>query len=112
MNKNGCLLVFHLAFLRLTFSDPLLCLTISTTLREKPVTTSLPQHPFIRFLKAFDGVAIPNSPAVVDKTQAQDDDDNLDGFEEVNLLEGLLAGVSALSLTTDRPLTLCRTDIL
>jgi hypothetical protein len=46
-------------------------------------------------LKAFDGVIIPESPTVIDKAQTQDDDDddNLDGFEEVNLLEGLHAGM-------------------
>ncbi|KAJ3575662.1 hypothetical protein NP233_g946 [Leucocoprinus birnbaumii] len=94
-------LALTISFLRLTFTDPLLCLTISATLREKPVTTSSTQHPFIRFLKSFDGVVIPESPTVVDKAPAHDDSDNLDGFEEVNLLEGLLAGPTFSRMAPD-----------
>ncbi|KAF5350613.1 hypothetical protein D9756_008630 [Leucocoprinus leucothites] len=94
--ENVWVAVYRLAltvsFLRLTFADPLLCLTISATLREKPVTMSSTNHPFIRFMKAFDGVVIPESPTITDKVPTQDESDNLDGFEEVNLLEGLLAG--------------------
>jgi hypothetical protein len=81
-----------LAFLRLSFTDPLLCLTISATLREKPITSSSTEHPLVRFLKTCDGVDIPDSPKVFDQAETKDNDDNMNGFEEVNLLEGLLAG--------------------
>ncbi|KAF9452126.1 hypothetical protein P691DRAFT_722685 [Macrolepiota fuliginosa MF-IS2] len=85
-------LAVTVSYLRLNFADPLLCLTVSATLREKPVTTSSTQHPFIRFLKSYDGIVIPESPTITEKGQTQQQDDTLEGFEEVNLLEGLLAG--------------------
>ncbi|KXN87786.1 hypothetical protein AN958_08142, partial [Leucoagaricus sp. SymC.cos] len=100
---------FLIAFLRLDFQDPFLRLTISAEQREKPVTTSSTQLPFIRFLKSFHGVIIPDSPATADKTQARGND-NLDGFEEVDPLEGLLAGPTFSGMlptpTTPSPKTL------
>jgi hypothetical protein len=86
------MLIPLLAFLRLSFAEPLLCLTISATLREKPITSSSTEHPLVRFLKTYDGVSIPDSPQVFDQIETKDDDDNMNTFEEVNLLEGLLAG--------------------
>jgi len=52
------------------------------------------QHPLIQFLKTLDGVVIPESPTATDQAQFQVKDDTLDGFEEVNLLEGLLGGMN------------------
>ncbi|KAF7762094.1 hypothetical protein Agabi119p4_8687 [Agaricus bisporus var. burnettii] len=85
-------LALTVSFLRLSFTDPLLCLTISATLREKPITSSSTEHPLIRFLKTYDDVDIPESPKAFDQDESKDKDDNINMFEEVNLLEGLLAG--------------------
>jgi len=63
------------------------------TLREKPVVMSSTQHPLVQFLKTLDGVVTPDSPKAADTGQVQVEDDTLDGFEEVNLLEGLSAGM-------------------
>jgi len=51
------------------------------------------QHPLIQFLKTLDGVVTPDSPTAADTGQLHVEDDTLDGFEEVNLLEGLMAGM-------------------
>jgi len=51
------------------------------------------QHPLIQFLKTLDGVVTPDSPTAADTGQLQVEDDTLDGFEEVNLLQGLMAGM-------------------
>ncbi|RXW12394.1 hypothetical protein EST38_g13460 [Candolleomyces aberdarensis] len=73
------------------FANPLLCLTVATTLRDKPIVSS-DKHPLARFLSTL-GVAAPESPTLLtDKTDDQADETLLDGLEEINLLEGLLAG--------------------
>lgn len=87
------------AFLRLTFSDPLLCLTVSATLREKPIPTT-PKHPLARFFASVGGSKdilseeSPQEPA--DKSQWEIS--LLDGLEEANLLNGLLAGLEFAKL--------------
>ncbi|KAJ2919741.1 hypothetical protein MD484_g630, partial [Candolleomyces efflorescens] len=73
------------------FANPLLCLTVATTLRDKPIVSS-DKHPLARFLSTL-GVTAPESPTLLtDKTDDQADETLLDGLEEINLLEGLLAG--------------------
>ncbi|KAH9474413.1 hypothetical protein JR316_0012871 [Psilocybe cubensis] len=78
------------SFLRLPFNNPLLCLTVSATLRERPIPTHS-KHPLARFLASVQerhsGTTSPEEPAT-----EEDDEKLLDGLEEVNLLEGLLAG--------------------
>lgn len=84
-----------LAFLRLSFSDPLLSLTVSTTLREKAVSLSQTNHPFVIFLSESDILAklSASGTSSFSKQQNQDTDnvgeDDQTGLEEVNLLEGL-----------------------
>ena len=82
------------AFLRLTFTNPLLCLTVSTTLREKPIPTH-PKHPLAVFLTSLGGKRFiaPESPTDPEQGIQEDDPQLLDGLEEVNLLAGLLAGL-------------------
>ncbi|KAJ3503672.1 hypothetical protein NMY22_g18167 [Coprinellus aureogranulatus] len=73
------------------FSNPLLCLTTAATLREKPIITS-DKHPLSKYLSTL-GITTPESPTVKqEKKDDYADDTLLDGLEEVNLLEGLLAG--------------------
>lgn len=96
-----CLRLFSiapLAFLRLPFSDPLLSLTVSTTLRDKAVALSQASHPFVIFL-AESGILPKLSASGMSefsKKRDQDTDDgeadDQTGLEEVNLLEGLSAG--------------------
>jgi len=95
---SASLLITLLAFLRLPFSDPLLSLTVSTTLRDKAVSLSQASHPFVIFL-AENGI-LPKLSAsgmsILSKQQNQEiedsDEDDQTGLEEVNLLEGLSAG--------------------
>lgn len=77
-------------------ADPLLCLTVSTTLREKPVPITPPREVLTGLIEAAGGLPlpIPGSPSAehedgyaVDRT----------GFEEVNLLEGLTIGQYRIS---------------
>ncbi|KAF9477650.1 hypothetical protein BDN70DRAFT_837474 [Pholiota conissans] len=79
------------SFLRLTFNNPLLCLTISATLREKPIPTH-PTHPLTRFLNSIENYK-PDSPKSPGTNGQEEGEERqlLDGLEEVNLLEGLLA---------------------
>ncbi|KAF8177678.1 TRAPP trafficking subunit Trs65-domain-containing protein [Pholiota molesta] len=82
------------SFLRLNFSNPLLCLTISATLREKPIPTH-PTHPLARFFESLgdfkpERTDSPKSPGVNGQA-GEGEHQLLDGLEEVNLLEGLLA---------------------
>ncbi|KAK2460821.1 hypothetical protein APHAL10511_007291 [Amanita phalloides] len=84
------------SFIRLSVPDPLLCLTVSATLRDKPITTASSKHPLASFfaklgsqstLIELDSLASPNGDVQEDSTEAE-----LHGFEEVNLLQGLHAG--------------------
>ncbi|TFK73162.1 hypothetical protein BDN72DRAFT_814997 [Pluteus cervinus] len=83
------------SFLRLNAPDPLLCLTVSVTLREKPLGLS-GSHPFTQYLKAIGNQIIstePSSPAKPDGNHNNEEvGELLDGLEELNLLEGLHAG--------------------
>ena len=72
-------------------ADPLLCLTVSTTLREKPVPVTQPREALAALIDAAGGLPepIPGTPSGL-----AEDGDGADrtGFEEVNLLEGLAIG--------------------
>ena len=96
----SCRLIFLLkAFLRLNFFDPLLCLTVSATLREKPLPLTQPKHPLRLFLETIgQPLTDPESPTAVDGTSFRPEEDILDGgLEEANLLTGLLGGKRYLS---------------
>ncbi|KAG1752842.1 TRAPP trafficking subunit Trs65-domain-containing protein [Suillus lakei] len=100
--KKAWLAVYELSltvsFLRLSFSDPLLSLTVSTTLRDKAVSLSQANHPFVIFLSESGVLAKLSASGIssFSKQQNQETDDGGEddqtGLEEVNLLEGLVAG--------------------
>ncbi|KAG0700370.1 TRAPP trafficking subunit Trs65-domain-containing protein [Suillus ampliporus] len=100
--KKTWLAVYELSltvsFLRLSFSDPLLSLTVSTTLRDKAVSLSQANHPFVIFLSESGILAKLSASGIssFSKQQNQEIDDGGEddqtGLEEVNLLEGLSTG--------------------
>ncbi|KAI9571173.1 TRAPP trafficking subunit Trs65-domain-containing protein [Boletus coccyginus] len=68
------------SYLRLPFSNPLLCLTASATLRDKALSLSQTVHPLVAYL-----------------VHTEDEENEDTGFEEINLLEGLSLGSSISS---------------
>ncbi|KAJ7180377.1 TRAPP trafficking subunit Trs65-domain-containing protein [Mycena crocata] len=108
-------LALTVSFLRLAVSDPLLCLTVSATLRERPQTLSRPNHPLALFLASVDFLptatapASPTSPTAngtpspAPASDAAPDEPTLSGLPEINLLEGLAAGPSFPPATLDLP---------
>ena len=79
------------AFMATKVPDPLLCLTVSTTLREKPVPVTPARSVLQQLIDDVGGLPepLPGSPG-----GEHEDGDGADrtGFEEVNLLEGLTIG--------------------
>ncbi|KAH9892416.1 TRAPP trafficking subunit Trs65-domain-containing protein [Cubamyces lactineus] len=77
--------------------DPLLCITVSTTLRNKPLAITPARQTLATMIDSAGGLksaSIP-SPAKANGAPDQhesDDDEVLSGLQEVNLLEGLSAG--------------------
>ncbi|KAG6907317.1 hypothetical protein DXG01_009436 [Tephrocybe rancida] len=86
------------SYLRLNFSDPLLCLTVSATLREKPIVLGQTNHPLAAFFDLVGSqlLAPPESPATPNGMPVEEEEDTYDRLEEVNLLEGLLAASEAM----------------
>jgi hypothetical protein len=76
--------------------DPVLCLTASTTLRDKPVIATPQRQELIELFKSTGGVykVVQTKPNgnVPSKDEDVDEDDLVYGLEEVNLLEGLTEG--------------------
>lgn len=73
--------IFSISVPPTELTDPTLCPTISATSHEKPVTVS----------SSCDGALVPESSMVADKAKNQQEDGHLEEFEEVTLLEGVLA---------------------
>ncbi|KAG1890124.1 TRAPP trafficking subunit Trs65-domain-containing protein [Suillus subluteus] len=100
--KRAWLAVYELSltvsFLRLSFLDPLLSLTVSTTLREKAVSLSQANHPFVIFLSESGILAKLSASGITSFSKQQNQEINdvgendQIGLEEVNLLDGLSAG--------------------
>ncbi|KAI6033223.1 TRAPP trafficking subunit Trs65-domain-containing protein [Pisolithus orientalis] len=90
-------LFLNVSFLRLPFTDPLLCLTISATLREKPLPLSQTRHPLVAFLLQEDMMpwqdVIAHRPSI-ESDDPLDMDYELNTLKEVNLLDGLATGSS------------------
>ncbi|PIL28002.1 hypothetical protein GSI_09853 [Ganoderma sinense ZZ0214-1] len=97
--------------------DPLLCITVSTTLRNKPLAVTPPRKALAALIDAVEGlkpehVTSPAKENGVDRDalhgDEDDEDDIVSGLQEVNLLEGLAAGPTftdpqkRLSLPTTR----------
>ncbi|KAJ3786675.1 TRAPP trafficking subunit Trs65-domain-containing protein [Lentinula aff. detonsa] len=96
--------VLNIAFLRLNFESPLLCLTFSATLRDKPLAVASSKSPLAVYLKSIDGIftpADPHSPTSPSTpVNANNDsrpapgtiDSEVGDPLEINLLAGLYAG--------------------
>lgn len=83
------------AYLRLPFPDPLLCLTASATLRDKALSLSQSTHPLISYLVRTGVISHLDSEALMTSEDGEEDEETQDtGFEEINLLEGLTLGAS------------------
>ncbi|KAI0065986.1 hypothetical protein BV25DRAFT_1989048 [Artomyces pyxidatus] len=98
------------AFLRLPVRDPLLCLTISITLREKPVPVTAARTTLARLIAAAGGE--PKTPTKADDDRDDDDSDGekyYNGLSEVNLLEGLSTAPTFANAPT--PLTIPTTRL-
>ncbi|KAI6002831.1 TRAPP trafficking subunit Trs65-domain-containing protein [Pisolithus albus] len=85
-------LSLNVLFLRLPFSNPLLCVTIFATLREKQLPLSQNKHPFVKFLLQED--KMPSQDISPHESSFESDDPDgidheLSGLKEVNLLDGL-----------------------
>ncbi|KAJ7167476.1 TRAPP trafficking subunit Trs65-domain-containing protein [Mycena filopes] len=96
-------LALTVSFLRLAVNDPLLCLTVSATMRDRPQTLSRPNHPLAHFLSSVDFLpastapASPISPTSANGSPTADallNGPTLSGLPEINLLAGLAAGPS------------------
>jgi hypothetical protein len=110
--KSLLIFLYIIAFLRLTTSEPLLCLTVSVTLREKRLpTTTQPNHPFIQFLDTLTDVSslspssisqsqssTPSTPTLTTPTPTsptstnEEDNNDFATLQEINLPSGLSSG--------------------
>ncbi|KAI0360396.1 hypothetical protein OH77DRAFT_1418315 [Trametes cingulata] len=90
--------------------DPLLCITVSTTLRNKPLAITPPRQTLALLIEEAGGLksATVASPVKANGTEQQssdsDEDEILAGLQEVNLLGGLSAGPTFAD--QQKPLTL------
>ncbi|KAI0820229.1 TRAPP trafficking subunit Trs65-domain-containing protein [Trametes gibbosa] len=105
-------------FMLTKVSDPLLCITVSTTLRNKPLAITPPRQTLAALIESAGGLKSAGlySPVKANGDASDqhsnsgdsDDDELLSGLQEVNLLEGLSAGPTfadpkeALSLPSSR----------
>ncbi|KIY74433.1 hypothetical protein CYLTODRAFT_333954, partial [Cylindrobasidium torrendii FP15055 ss-10] len=89
-------LTLGVAYTRLTFGNPLLCVTVAATLRESAFSLTQAKSPLREYLVSFPELASldPKTPASAEKSMSDEQVQPFDGFEEVNLLEGLAAGPS------------------
>ena len=100
-----CLLILLISFtysvfIRTDFNDPLLCLTASITLRDKPLTSTPPRRDLFELIEAagtLPPLLTPDAPEEgASKGTSEDVGDEYIGrvyLEEVNLLEGLPFGM-------------------
>jgi hypothetical protein len=90
-------LEFITAFVRMYFEDPLLCLTVSATLREKPIPLTGPRQRLADLIAEAGNVSFdPASPLTPIRGPDDDKDppeDLVRGLEEVNLFGGIASGV-------------------
>jgi hypothetical protein len=80
----------------MNFNDPLLCLTVSTTLREKPAPLAGPRQRLAELIDAAGGLP-PDPLTPTTPIRNKDDEDEISGLEEVNLLGGLSSGTISSS---------------
>lgn len=100
-------------YLRVRMQDPVLCLTVSATLRDKPMSATPQRQELIELFKSSGGVfqvVKAKSNGSVPPKDETVEDDVLYSLQEVNLLEGLTDGITftpedpgdKLSLSTSR----------
>ena len=85
--------------------DPLLAITVSTTLRNKPLAVTPPRKALAALIEAAGGLKSANervmspirSNGLNDGQHDSDDEEILTGLQEVNLLEGFATGALWLS---------------
>ncbi|KAI0709264.1 TRAPP trafficking subunit Trs65-domain-containing protein [Earliella scabrosa] len=119
--ENGWLAIYKMTILVLYMitkvPDPLLCITVSTTLRHKPLAMTAPRKALAALIDASGGLksaADVTSPvksngfAQDDHASDSDESEILSGLQEINLLDGLAKGPTfsdakkRLSLPTTR----------
>jgi len=102
---DTCLPPLHIlipivAFVRMYFEDPLLCLTVSATLRGKPNLLTGPRQRLADLIAAAGSASLdPASPLTPIRGPGDDKvpaEELVRGLEEVNLLGGIASGRSAL----------------
>lgn len=88
-------------YIRVRMQDPVLCLTVSATLRDKPMGLTPQREELIELFRSSGGVyqvvkakAKANVPPKDDQEVAED---VIYGLEEVNLLEGLTDGMLSIA---------------
>ena len=86
------------AFLRLPVRGPLLCLTATITVRERPIPLTPARAGLVAM---FEGAGshpdLPQSVRAVSFDDVHDVDNSYHGLDEVNLLEGLSSGIHILA---------------
>jgi hypothetical protein len=88
---SDCHTLLSAAFLQLPFHDPLLCLTASITVRERPVPMTPARSELAAMLAAAGG--LPQYPTPPRPEPLSDEREEFyHGLDEVNLLEGLSSG--------------------
>jgi hypothetical protein len=90
------IVAFLVAFLSFAVRDPLLCLTASITVRERPVSNTPARAVLAAMLKEAGG--LPESrPSAPTESFNDEMDKTYLGLDEVNLLWGLSSGTYILS---------------
>jgi len=86
------------AFLRLPVRDPLLCLTATITVRERPIPLTPARAVLAAMFKEAGGHPdLPQSAHTASFDDAHDINNSYHGLDEVNLLEGLSSGIHILA---------------
>jgi hypothetical protein len=89
-----------IAFVRMFFEDPLLCLTVSITLRDKSIPLMGPRQRLADLIAAAGNISLDPASPLTPSRGPDDDEDLADelarGLEEVNLLGGIASGGSSL----------------
>ncbi|KAG6877931.1 hypothetical protein C0993_001977 [Termitomyces sp. T159_Od127] len=106
-------LSFIVSFLRLNFEDPLLCLTVSATLRDKPFALGQPNHPLALFFASVGSQLLvpPESPLSPNGAPVEEEEDSYDrptlhNIKSVNLPSTRLGTVSRQKLFALPPVSL------
>ena len=86
-------LMLFTAFLRLPYQRPLLSLTVSITLRERPVLRTPARGPLVDLISGAGGIPVESTIVKDDGEDEEDRFGRASGLEEINLLDGLTGGI-------------------